>query len=524
MTSSSVVRRLAAAAFVLAAANFAILAIIGHYDVRLGPLHLAATYLFKPLLYLNAAFLVAFALQSFQSPSEEVHAANTSFRARPIFWFASLALVALVYGISFRINLDFPDWTHRSLTAGVKPWSFFLHRQYDGFYRPLTFVSLWFDQRIFGDALWGYHLQNLLLHLLNGFLVARLAFRLGLKQSAAEWAGIAFLAVPASFEAVIWPGARFDLMAAAFTFFALERALAGAVWMSTAGFCLGVFCKETAYAYPLLISALFLLRQPLGLPLPKPKWIAILSSAVGATLLLVLIRIAVYGNLGGYPDLAGGNVNFVFTTKTFTSVLTRLPAALFLINTGAGLPVWLRAALLAYVAFLSVVLFSGVTAAKRTLLLLLPFLAVAPMLNMFGWMTQFAQQGRYLYHPVIWIVIVLVAAIYTLRLRRIVLTAWVVIMMSAALFNTLVYVRMLRAEKNAAVAAAGACTQASCCRTLYLNDLPRDLYGAFYFHYQVAHDVQRALPGVSVVSDGAAVPASSCTLKLRWTEHNTWTR
>ncbi len=524
VASWSIVRKVAAAAFVLAAINFAILAIVGHYDFRIGPVHLAATYLFKPLLYLNAAFLIAFAWAFSKSPPQEAHAANTSFHARPLFWLACIVLVALVYGISFQINLDFPDWTHRSLTSGVKPWSFFLHRQYDGFYRPLTFVSLWLDHWIFGNALWGYHVQNLLLHLLNGFLVARLAFRLGLKQCAAEWAGIAFLAVPASFEAVIWPGARFDLMAAAFTFLALERALAGAVWVSTAAFCLGVLCKETAYAYPLLIAGLFLLRRPLGLFLPKRKWMAVLSSAIAAAVLLVLVRIAVYGNLGGYPDLAGGNVNFVFTTKTFTSVFTRLPAALFLINTGAGLPIWLRLTLLAYVAFLSLVLFSGVSAWRRTLLLLMPFLAVVPMLNMFGWMTQFAQQGRYLYHPVIWIVFVLVCAISTLRFRRMLLTAWVLIMMSAALFNTLAYVRMLRVVKVAVIAAAGACKDASCCRTLYLSDLPRDLYGAFYFHYQVAHDVERALPGVSVVSEGAAVPASSCSVNLRWTEHNAWAR
>lgn len=259
-------------------------------------------------------------------------------------------------------------------------------------------------------------------------------FRLGLEQSRAAWAGIAFLAVPASFEAVIWPGA--------FTYFALERALAGAAGVSTAAFCIGVACKETAYAYPLLLAALFLLRRPLGLPLPKQKWLVALSAALAATISLVLIRIAIYGNLGGYPDVAtGANVNFVLSTKTFMSIATRLPAALFLINTGAGLPLWLRAALIAYVTFLSILFFSNISAGKPTVFLLLPFLAVIPMLNMLGWTTQFAQQGRYLYHPAIWIVLVIIAGIPSLRFGRILLTAWMAIMMSAALFNTLAYVK-----------------------------------------------------------------------------------
>ncbi len=515
------VRKLTVTAFALAAVNFVLLAIVGHYDFRLGPIHLAATYLFKPLLYLNAAFLIAFALQYQSFPKQDAHSVTDSFRPRLLYWAASVAVVAVVYGISFQINLDFPDWSHRSITTGAEPWSFFLHHQYDGFYRPLTFVSLWLDNAIFGTALWGYHIQNLLIHLLNGFLVARLAFRLGLERSLSAWAGIAFLALPASFEAVIWPGARFDLMAGAFTFFALERALAGDAWLSTAAFCLGVLCKETAYAYPLLVAGLFVLRKPLGLSLPKQKWLQILSWAVAAATVLVLIRIAVYGNLGGYPDVrSGGNVNFVLRTKTFTSIATRLPAALFLINTGAGLPVWLRAALIAYVGWLSWILFRGTGAGKRTLLLLLPFLAVVPMLNMFGWMTQFAQQGRYLYHPVIWIIFVLVTAVSVFRFSTIALTSWVVIMATAALFNTLVYVRMMHAIRVTVADAAAACKQANCCRVLDVSDLPRDWNGAFYFHYQVAHDLQTLLPAVSIVSTSATASDPSCTVKLRWTGHN----
>jgi hypothetical protein len=521
----SVTRRVMAAAFALAAANVVVLAITGHYDFRIGPIHLAATYLFKPLLYLNAAFLIGFALRYRLCPTEEAPQISDCFSPGLLFWISAAAVVAAVYGISLRINLDFPDWTHRIITTHTNPWSFFLHRQYDGFYRPVAFVSLWLDNEIFGAALWGYHVQNLLIHLLNGFLVARLAFRLGFEQSQAAWAGIAFLAVPASFEAVIWPGARFDLMSGAFTFFALERALAGAAGVSTAAFCLGVACKETAYAYPLLLAALFLLRRPLRLPLPKKKWIVVLSAASAATISLMLIRVAIYGNLGGYPDVVGGaNVNFVLRTKTFTSIATRLPAALFLINTGAGLPVWLQATLIAYVTFLSVIFFSNSSAGTRTLLLLLPFLAVIPMLNMFGWITQFAQQGRYLYNPVIWIVFVIIAGVLPLRFGRILLAAWIAIMMTAALFNTLAYVKMMHAVDIAVADAAAACTRASCCKTLYLSNLPSDRYGAFYFGYQVAHDLQTALPKVSVVSAGTLPTESSCSVGLRWTAQNTWAR
>jgi hypothetical protein len=519
----AVVRRLALAAFVVAASNFVLLTFLGHYDFRLGPIHLAATYLFKPLLYLNAAFLLALVLQSRAQTFENTRSDATPFRRGVRFWVASVAIVTAIYGVSFEINLDFPDWTHRLITTGAQPWGFFINRQYDGFYRPLAFLSLWVDNQIFGPALWGYHVQSLLLHLLNGFLVARLAFRLGLNVVLAQWAGIAFLAVPASFEAVIWPGARFDLMAAAFTFFALERALAGSVSLATIGYCLGVLCKESAYAYPLLVGGLFALRRPLALELPRRRWFPIFYAAIAATVGLVLIRIAIYGNLGGYPDVvAGGNVNFVIHAKTFSSLATRMPAALFLVNSGAGLPAWLRITLIAYTGFLSFLLFGGASAGQRIVLLLLPFLAVVPMLNMFGWMTQFAQQGRYLYHPVIWILLVFVCALRSVRFSSFLFAVWIAIMAAAALFNTLAYLRMIRAVHVAVADAAGACKAASCCRTLVLHGVPRDLYGAFYFHYQVVHDLEKSLPGVSIVATEAAPTSSKCVVALRWTDQNTW--
>ncbi|MGA3260833.1 MAG: hypothetical protein ABSE35_18275, partial [Bryobacteraceae bacterium] len=92
------------AAFALAAANFVLLAIVGHYDFRLGPVHLAATYLFKPLLYLNAAFLMGFALKYRLCPMEEAPQPSACFRPGLVFWLSAAAVVAAVYGISFRIN------------------------------------------------------------------------------------------------------------------------------------------------------------------------------------------------------------------------------------------------------------------------------------------------------------------------------------------------------------------------------------------------------------------------------------
>jgi len=513
-------RRVSLAAFALAAANFAVLALLGTYDVRFGRLHLYATYLFKPLLYLNAAFLIAFALKEHVRNGPEAEARQQGgelFRAGARFWPAIIVVTTAVYAVSFTINLDFFDWAHRVLTTEHDPLYFFNHKQYDGFYRPLVFCSLWLDNKIFGPALWGYHFQNLALHMLNGWLAARLAFRLGCNASVARWAGIFFIALPYSFEAVIWPGARFDLMAAAFTLLALERALSGSAWASASAYCLAAFSKETAYAYPLLITALWVLRKRIGLAPTAKQWREIFVVGAAATVLLLAVRVAIYGNLGGYPDVEhGGNVNFVIHTKTFTSLFTRLPAVLFLFNTGAGLPVWLRIALLGYVAVLAALLFSDASAGRLLPLMLLAFVAVLPMTNMFGWMTQFAQQGRYLYHPAIWIVIPIAAAIGRLRYRNVMFSAWIVVMCTAALFSELVYVRMRGAVNATVTEAVTACRTANCCRAVSLDAVPRDWRGAFYFHAQVRHDVAAHLPGVT--GDPELLPGGGCTLRPRFSD------
>jgi hypothetical protein len=526
--TSSTFRRLALIAFIVAAANFLLAVVMGGYDLHFGPVHLVATYIYKPLLYVNAAFLlvlIANAKRSTPLPAED---AGKKFHGGVRFWAVAAGLMLLLYGCSFTINSNFPDWTHRALTTGVPPWSFFVHRQYDGFYRPLVFLSLWVDNRIFGPALWGFHIQNLILQLLNAYFVARLAFRLGLDTNLARWCGIAFLAVPASFEAVIWPGARFDLMAAAFTLIALERALSGSIWLSTAAYCLGVLSKESAYAYPLLLAALMLFKGVLGIPLERKRWLQILAAGAAATLATLLIRIALYGNLGGYPSRLNGTgpaVNFVLRWKTLTDFPVHLPATLFLINTGAGLPWWLRIVLFVYIAVLAVVAFRGASAGKRTVLLAMMIPAAAPMANMLGWMTPFAQQGRYLYQPLVWVVMVVACAIWYMRIapryRQVLLCSWTAVMAVAALFNTGVYLREMRAIRAATGQAEAACRDAGC-RRLVLKNLPRDYEGAFYFGWQVRYNVTRDLPGVALAADDDPVPRAGRTVVLRWTGENRW--
>ena len=121
-------------------------------------------------------------------------------------------------------------------------------------YRPLTLLSLGFDFQLFGEAPWGYHLTNVLLHTVNSLLLYALARDLLGEDRAALWAALLYASHPLQTEVVAWISARGDLLASLLSLSALlahrrQRVLA---YLLYAGACLS---KETAMILPI---ALFL--------------------------------------------------------------------------------------------------------------------------------------------------------------------------------------------------------------------------------------------------------------------------
>lgn len=121
-------------------------------------------------------------------------------------------------------------------------------------YRPLTLLSLGLDCQIFGDAPWGYHLTNVLLHAVNSLLLYALARDLLGGDRAALWAALLYASHPLQTEVVAWVSARGDLLASllALSAFLAHRQRRGLAYLLYAGACLA---KETAMVLPV---ALFL--------------------------------------------------------------------------------------------------------------------------------------------------------------------------------------------------------------------------------------------------------------------------
>lgn len=160
------------------------------------------------------------------------------------------------------------------------------------------------------------HLISLLLHAGVATLVARLALRRAGEAAAGNegaelragglWLGALFSALPLTTEGILWLSASFDLWAAFWALLAFQLALdAGEVparssrgreALAVAAFGLALISKESILAAPLLAVLLFGRRI---------RW-PVIATWTGMVAASLLLRLALFGSLGGYAGAGGG--------------------------------------------------------------------------------------------------------------------------------------------------------------------------------------------------------------------------
>jgi protein O-mannosyl-transferase len=163
----------------------------------------------------------------------------------------------------------------RGLGAGQLRWMFTTCLM--GHYEPLTWLTYGLDFEIWGLAPQGYHLTNLVWHVVNGVLFFVLAQSLlelagfGAKaicRVAAAAAAIAFAAHPLRAESVAWVSERRDVLSAFFCLttvlcyvryaIASDEARQKGVWYfgSLLSYAASLLCKATAVGLPITLLML----------------------------------------------------------------------------------------------------------------------------------------------------------------------------------------------------------------------------------------------------------------------------
>ncbi len=143
----------------------------------------------------------------------------------------------------------------RSLTPGDIMRIFRSH--VSGTYIPLSVLTYAVEFHFFGLKPFVYHLDNLLLHLVNISLILFLGRRLGLGSRAAFFAALLFGIHPMHVEAVAWITSRKDLL---YTFFFLSAMMGYWGWLDGRG--------RRYYFLSLAAALLSMLAKPMALSLP----------------------------------------------------------------------------------------------------------------------------------------------------------------------------------------------------------------------------------------------------------------
>ncbi len=178
---------------------------------------------------------------------------------------------------------------------------FFAANGAGNYYRPVVTLTYMLDAQWAGAHPLPYHVTNVLLHLLAGWLLYLVALRLGFASDAALAAAAVLVAHPALAESVTWAPGRGDSLVTIWflcAFLALlryrETRSSGALAAHLAFVLLALFTKEAAVAFPSVLALYLLvverdrsvLRRPplwVGWGLATVIWAAFWRSATAAT-------------------------------------------------------------------------------------------------------------------------------------------------------------------------------------------------------------------------------------------------
>jgi protein O-mannosyl-transferase len=144
------------------------------------------------------------------------------------------------------------------------------------FYRPLQTLTYMNDAQISGEEAWGYHLSNIILHLLCVVVLFIFLKQTGIKEDLAFLLSLLFSAHPLLTHAVCWIPARGDLLLTllgllsfvAFINYFRTPDTKYIVYHSICFLLLG-FAKETAIVFPLLFIMYFYLILEKSTPFKK---------------------------------------------------------------------------------------------------------------------------------------------------------------------------------------------------------------------------------------------------------------
>jgi len=213
---------------------------------------------------------------------------------------------------------DGGTWGHLK-TAFTQPASGEIYEPIP-FYRPIITLVNFISFDLIGQNAFGFHVVNLGFHILNAILLYLLIFLLFKRELLSLLTALFFAAHPIHINSVVWISGRTDVIACFFILltvilFIKRKDHRGSLRFLLSGgaiftYLLALFSKEMALALPLFLFVWDYLSEKDSI---KKKIIPYIPFVV-ATILYIVLRIAVIGNLGTGEPYTSANLFQRFLT------------------------------------------------------------------------------------------------------------------------------------------------------------------------------------------------------------------
>ncbi len=301
--------------------NIGIVLLTKGYEISLGFMRISSHSAGKLFLY-QIALALGFRFLFQKKESKE----SASFSPLKIFpertaLLLAVFLIVLLSSIMYHQTLtgyflsdDFEFINLFSKSGSLSLNALFGHLKNSGLIRPIPLASIGIDYLFWKLNPFGFHLQNLILHMINSLLLFLIAHTLLKKAYPPLICALLFAVYPIHSEAVSWISGRFDVFCTLFYLLSLWlfllslRTTKRRVFLHTTSmisFIFALFCKEMALTLPLaiiLLDSLFPSNAESAAikrraKLYMPFWV------IGAVYLI--FRIGYLGNLGGYSSAEG---------------------------------------------------------------------------------------------------------------------------------------------------------------------------------------------------------------------------
>lgn len=252
----------------------------------------------------------------------------SSYGYEILIFIAIFCAVLIAFGHSiFQPFAPLDDYHLIVQNLAVRQWSFsslqWIFTHFDPeLYIPITFLSFQLEHLVAGISPWLYHLDNLILHTLNAFLVYKVCKHTQGSQVIALCCALIFAVHPITTEAVVWASGRKDLLA---TFFGLsslllairsiEKNSVGMYIASAILFVLGLLSKISIAPLALLLP--FFLSKNISL---KDRY-KISSPFLIATIILGIVAVA------GKESVVGSTAvidRLLLSSTALVELLTRI--------------------------------------------------------------------------------------------------------------------------------------------------------------------------------------------------------